>query len=328
MDADILSLSHWNVNAKTVESYRALQGRLFFVGDAAHRVPPWGALGLNSGIQDADNLIWKLALALKHPHKSYDRLLDTYDAERRPIGERVARTSLHNLQSHAGVMDAALGIAPTNSIEANTKAMAQYFDVTDKTGGARRRQAIAQALEIMDIEFDAHGAEVGWFYPSADLNNEGTATRHDGQLTKDGELDLCVYHPSTIPGHQLPHAWLERDSRRVSTRDLVHLAKLTLFAQSAQPWADLAHDLVHVEIIDPKIGWKDVDGAWRAQCGVGASGAIFVRPDGIVAYRVPDSASAAKANTSLNDVFAELVAILLKEAVPLSGERSVARYKL
>ncbi|MFJ1962722.1 FAD-dependent monooxygenase [Streptomyces massasporeus] len=69
-------------------------GRVFVAGDAAHIHPPTGAQGMNTGIQDACNLAWKLALVLDggaHP-----RLLDSYDAERRPVGEEVVgRTVRH-----------------------------------------------------------------------------------------------------------------------------------------------------------------------------------------------------------------------------------------
>lgn len=64
---------------------------MFIAGDAAHVHPPTGAQGMNTGIQDAHNLAWKLALAVRGD--AAPRLLDTYDAERRPVGEEiVART--------------------------------------------------------------------------------------------------------------------------------------------------------------------------------------------------------------------------------------------
>jgi 2-polyprenyl-6-methoxyphenol hydroxylase-like FAD-dependent oxidoreductase len=110
LDVELLSLTHWHVNAVIAEHYRSSEGRIFLVGDAAHRVPPWGALGMNSGIQDADNLVWKLALSLKNPGLPLDSLLDTYDSERRPIGERIARTSLESMEAHALILDMALGI--------------------------------------------------------------------------------------------------------------------------------------------------------------------------------------------------------------------------
>jgi 3-(3-hydroxy-phenyl)propionate hydroxylase len=60
-------------------------GRVFFAGDAAHQVSPFGARGGNGGVQDADNLGWKLALVLKGT--APDRLLDSYDAERIPAAD-------------------------------------------------------------------------------------------------------------------------------------------------------------------------------------------------------------------------------------------------
>ncbi|MGZ5376914.1 MAG: FAD-dependent monooxygenase [Mycobacterium sp.] len=63
------------------------RGRVFVAGDAAHIHPPTGAQGMNTGIQDAHNLAWKLALAVSG--RAAPDLLDSYDAERRPVGEEV-----------------------------------------------------------------------------------------------------------------------------------------------------------------------------------------------------------------------------------------------
>jgi hypothetical protein len=74
---------------RLVAHYR--QGRAFIAGDAAHIHPPTGGQGMNTGIQDAYNLAWKLALVLQGA--APDTLLDSYEAERRPVGaEVVART--------------------------------------------------------------------------------------------------------------------------------------------------------------------------------------------------------------------------------------------
>jgi hypothetical protein len=72
----------WNAEANHAERYQ--QGRVFIAGDAAHAMPPNGGFGGNTGIQDAHNLAWKLAMVLKGEAGS--ELLDTYDAERRPVG--------------------------------------------------------------------------------------------------------------------------------------------------------------------------------------------------------------------------------------------------
>lgn len=73
-------LSTYRFNQKVVEQFR-LQN-IFFAGDAAHSLPPYGSRGMNSGIQDADNLAWKLASVLQG--KGTDALLDSYHAERYP----------------------------------------------------------------------------------------------------------------------------------------------------------------------------------------------------------------------------------------------------
>jgi 3-(3-hydroxy-phenyl)propionate hydroxylase len=71
-------VSVYTFQCRRLERFR--HGRLFFVGDAAHQVSPFGARGANSGVQDVDNLVWKLALVLKG--EAGDALLDSYDAER------------------------------------------------------------------------------------------------------------------------------------------------------------------------------------------------------------------------------------------------------
>lgn len=74
-------ISRWRATANVVQRFR--DGRVFIVGDAAHLMPPTGGFGGNTGIHDAHNLAWKLALVLKgHAHPD---LLDTYEAERKPI---------------------------------------------------------------------------------------------------------------------------------------------------------------------------------------------------------------------------------------------------
>lgn len=73
-------LSTYRFNQKVVEQFKV--GRVFFAGDAAHSLPPYGSRGMNSGIQDADNLAWKLAYALQG--HSGEALLESYHAERYP----------------------------------------------------------------------------------------------------------------------------------------------------------------------------------------------------------------------------------------------------
>lgn len=82
IDIDLITSGRWELAALIADEFRA--GRVFLAGDAAHQLPPnRGGYGANTGIEDAHNLAWKLAATLSG--RSTPELLDTYDAERRPV---------------------------------------------------------------------------------------------------------------------------------------------------------------------------------------------------------------------------------------------------
>ncbi|GAA4993792.1 FAD-dependent monooxygenase [Kitasatospora paranensis] len=90
--------SVFRISHRLVDRYRS--GRVFVAGDAAHIHPPTGAQGMNTGIQDAYNLGWKLALAVRG--RAGDRLLDSYHAERHPIGEEVVGRTVRHARAGVG----------------------------------------------------------------------------------------------------------------------------------------------------------------------------------------------------------------------------------
>lgn len=98
LDAEILGIRPWHIESVHIEKSRV--GDVFFIGDAAHRQPPTSGLGLQSAIQDADRLTWKLAAVIKGwANRS---ILNTYETERRPLFKTSSnmpfslfRTSLH-----------------------------------------------------------------------------------------------------------------------------------------------------------------------------------------------------------------------------------------
>jgi hypothetical protein len=93
--SDMRWSSLFRISMRLAARYRA--GRVFIAGDAAHIHPPTGGQGMNTGIQDAYNLAWKMALVL-HGTASPD-VLDTYEAERRPVGaDVVSRTRTQSEQ--------------------------------------------------------------------------------------------------------------------------------------------------------------------------------------------------------------------------------------
>jgi hypothetical protein len=98
LDVQILSVLPWEMAAATAARFR--DGRVFLAGDAAHLIPPAGGQALNVGIQDVHNLTWKLAGALRG--WAGPRLLDTYDAERRPFALAVTEDATQNLAVGGG----------------------------------------------------------------------------------------------------------------------------------------------------------------------------------------------------------------------------------
>lgn len=93
--AELVDIRAWDVAASISDRFR--QGRAFLIGDAAHLMPPTGAFDGNTGIHDAHNLAWKLAMVLKGDAEP--SLLDSYDAERRPVVQATLAQALARLQS-------------------------------------------------------------------------------------------------------------------------------------------------------------------------------------------------------------------------------------
>lgn len=93
--AEPVDIRAWEAAAAIADRFR--QGRAFLIGDAAHLMPPTGAFGGNTGIHDAHNLAWKLAMVIRN--EATPELLDSYDAERRPIAAATLAQALARLQS-------------------------------------------------------------------------------------------------------------------------------------------------------------------------------------------------------------------------------------
>ncbi|KAI0009256.1 hypothetical protein F4779DRAFT_583250 [Xylariaceae sp. FL0662B] len=190
-------------------------------------------------------------------------------------------------------MDRALGIDVANDAASNVAAMERYFD-PGHPEHARVRRAVEDAQTILDAEFHAIGAEVGWFYPAekttAAAADRGSHAGPENDPEEEVSDHLLNNRPSTVPGRQLPHAWLRRGdgatAERVSTRDMVVRDKFLLLARSAD-WRALDGPYVHVEVIGPgsDAAWTDAHGTWAETCGVGEVGAVLARPDRIVGWR-------------------------------------------
>lgn len=293
LELTLHDVTSWTVEAVLAERYR--YGRVLLAGDAAHRQPPAVGLGLNTGIQDAHNLAWKLAAVLNG--QAHEGLLDTYEAERRPVGQFNLGWAMGAAAHHQVVIDAAVGLGAHVPPERRTPVFFGYF-APAPTGVAQRARA-AEIFATHRAECQAHDVELGHAYAQGAVVPDGSAPPARAPL---GD----VYEPTSRPGHRLPHAWLERDGRRLSTHDLTGTGFALLTGARGTAWTEAAAQLAEklsLPLVTARIGaeYAPADGTWDAVGGIGEEGALLVRPDNHVAWR---SAGAS------DDPAAELGAVL------------------
>ncbi|MGH9266863.1 MAG: FAD-dependent monooxygenase [Acidimicrobiales bacterium] len=152
-------ISRFTDMTRQAVSYR--RGRVLLAGDAAHVHPPQGGQGLNTGVQDAVNLGWKLAQVVNMT--SPESLLDTYHAERHPVGARV----LHNTMAHVALS------SPDDRHQALRDTMTELLSMDEP------RRRIAAMLSGLDIHYDLGEGHplLGRRMPDLDLHTADGATR-------------------------------------------------------------------------------------------------------------------------------------------------------
>ncbi|MFG2877335.1 FAD-dependent monooxygenase [Streptomyces sp. NPDC048337] len=281
---EVESISRWPVEGTVARHFRS--GRVFLVGDAAHRHPPSGALGLNTAVQDAHNLAWKLALVLGG--RADEALLESYDAERRPVAVRVVERALFSLFNQIA-FTAGTGVVQGARPEWNRAQMTALF--SDTPDGETRRAVLREYFDTNRITTAHLGLEMGYDYADA-----GRVTPDGTPRPQSDPLGL-QYPQSARPGSRLPHAWLHRDGRRVSTHQL-HTAPgsfLLLAGSHGRAWLEAADqrarrhgvriDAYAVGAAGAGGGLVDADGEWSRLRGHDEDGAVLVRPDGFVTMR-------------------------------------------
>ena len=274
LDITCHKINHWIVEGVLAERYQV--GRVLLGGDAAHRHPPTTGLGLNTAIQDAHNLAWKLAAVLNG--QAPESLIDTYEPERRPVGARNVEWAMFTFLNHA-VVDAAMGFLPGAPPEANHAIFTEFL--SDTPMGATRRARFAEVATTQRVEFQAHDLELGFHYPAGALVADGSPPPPRDPMGG-------TYHPTTRPGHRLPHAWLVRDGALLSTHDLTGPGGRWVLITGPEPgWAEVASAGSGLDLHVVAVGseYEDLDGTWARLREVPQSGAVLVRPDNHVAWR-------------------------------------------
>jgi 2-polyprenyl-6-methoxyphenol hydroxylase-like FAD-dependent oxidoreductase len=176
---EVLAHHPWTAGIALVAE-RYGEGRIVLAGDSVHLFTPTGGFGMNTGVDDAANLAWKLAASVQGwggPH-----LLASYEAERRPIALRNT-TAAHKLARNVGAVTTPL------AMEDETQA-----------GDAARRE-VGAYLATFGEEFASIGVQLGARYDGSPIIAENGTPPAD---------DLTTYTASGVPGGRAPHLWLDR----------------------------------------------------------------------------------------------------------------------
>ena len=273
----------WSLNHAAADVYSA--GRVHCVGDAVHQHPPTNGLGSNTSIADAYNLAWKLHLVLAG--KAGRRLLETYSVERAPVGRQIVDRAFTSA-SEVFTVGACAGIRPDMLDGEKFAAVRAVYDATPEA--ASRRAALADAMNFMDYNFNTHGVELGYRYDSTAVVRDHGA---EGDLADLKTLDELIYVPSTAPGEHLPHAYLERNARKVSTHDIAGHGRFTIITgRGGEAWSHAAERArrelgLHVDfcMIGTVSGYRDPLGDWEKLRQIDDDGCLLVRPDLHIAWR-------------------------------------------
>jgi 2-polyprenyl-6-methoxyphenol hydroxylase-like FAD-dependent oxidoreductase len=244
------------VRKRTVAD-RFMDGRVFLAGDSAHAHPPNGGLGMNTGLQDAFDLGWKLSAMIQG--WGGPALLESYDPERRPASARAAEVSLSNYRRLIDGTKHADILAPTPA------------------GDIARREIGARLVQENMKSWQPTGVHLGYIYhPSPIVVPDDTRKPAD---------DTVGYVPTTFPGARAPHCWLEPGR---STLDLFGDGfALLVFSDVATGPLERAAAAVGLPLSVHRMASPSAAALYGRRL-------VLVRPDGHVAWRsdaLPENAT-------------------------------------
>lgn len=254
---ELLATTHWHHHQSVVQRWRC--GRVLLAGDAAHLFVPTGGVGMNTGIGDAVDLAWKLAALLEG--WGTEALLDSYEAERRPVAWRNSVISANNSDRIDAVMDE----TPPAILE-------------EGAAGAAARERLRGRILWMAKQFNSAGTHLGYRYADSPvIVPDGTPEPPD---------DVMQVVPSTWPGSRFPHGWMA-DGR--STLDLLDRRRFTLLAAPGAAAPGLA-----AALRDARMPLAEAAVGDAVAVALMERPLVLVRPDGHVGWRgAADPADAA-----------------------------------
>ncbi|MBX2874949.1 MAG: FAD-dependent monooxygenase [Saprospiraceae bacterium] len=299
---ELSSVSFWRMTCQIASTFR--KGRAFLVGDAAHRFPPTGGLGMNSGIGDVQNLCWKLALVLKE--QATESLLDTYEAERRPVIELNSEESLRNYFKIWEVPKS-MGLDPRGmkwqAMLLNNKIVRllpeKWISVLlNKVYESLSRKILAirddvhlhttvkQAIKNQTEHFDRIGLDLGYYYGEGAI-----ALNADSQRP---EQTVSIYQASIEPGARFPHFWFFDQEAKKSSHDWLHPGAFTLLCnekgrvwweQQAKQLPEKIRRLIRVLSIEEKMKNSAENEPPPSFYPIEEVPLVLIRPDGQIAWR-------------------------------------------
>ncbi len=254
IDVDWVDVNIWRRQSVLAASYG--EGRVFLAGDAVHQVSPTGAMGMNTGLGDAVDLGWKLAAVLQGWGGA--ALLDSYDAERRPVGGRAVEhaTGFHFLQFGWGE---GLG----------------RLEEESESAAALRREVGDMLIGHVGREFRTVGLQLGYRYEDSPI------CVPDGTDPVDDPPDTVI--PSARPGARAPHVWLDENG---SILDLFGTGfTLLTFGDVDTTEMETAAADRGVPLTVATIDSEEAGALYERPL-------VLVRPDGHVAWRGDDAGEA------------------------------------
>jgi putative polyketide hydroxylase len=242
LQLDIVDARPWEAAAAVADRFS--EGRVFLVGDSAHVMPPTGGFGGNTGIQDAHNLAWKIDAVTRRIAGS--RLLDTYDAERRPVADRTVAQALARLQ--AWFKDPRRTLPPPEPIVNDNFVIFGYR--YDSRASVPEREAPQSDL------FED---------PRAPSARPGTRAPHL-PVVREGEQISTI---DLFAGKWVLTYGPKGDAWPDLLRNLSSASAMGVVCHGVAPAGDL----------------HDEGRRWTTTYGVGDDGAVLIRPDGFIAWR-------------------------------------------